>query len=92
MYCRFCGKQIDDDSNFCSQCGGKLTETNKRDSIEKNHESNKLSQNTPTETNGDSSIFGFVLFVSIAVISLVVFIIIMFFPNIRGFINNLFYN
>ena len=27
MYCKFCGKRIDDNSKFCSNCGEKLTET-----------------------------------------------------------------
>lgn len=24
MYCRYCGKQVEDDSEFCPQCGKKL--------------------------------------------------------------------
>ncbi len=29
MYCKFCGKQIDDNSRFCKFCGKKLVETRK---------------------------------------------------------------
>lgn len=27
MYCKYCGKQIDDDSRFCNHCGKPLVET-----------------------------------------------------------------
>ena len=72
MYCRFCGKQIDDDSVFCVHCGKKLTETNKSDSKEQNHKSNNLSQNTTTETDGGSSLWGLWLLLPIFIILLVV--------------------
>lgn len=26
MYCKYCGKQIADDSRFCQECGGKLSD------------------------------------------------------------------
>ena len=29
MYCKYCGKQIDDNSQFCKFCGKKLVETKK---------------------------------------------------------------
>ena len=75
MYCRFCGKQIDDDSVFCVHCGKNLTKTNKSDSKEQNHESNNLSQNTTTETDGDSSLWGLWLLLPIFIIVLLVVII-----------------
>ena len=74
MYCRFCGKQIDDDSVFCVHCEKKLTETNKSDSKEQNHKSNNLSQNTTTETDGGSSLWGLWLLLPIFIILLVVII------------------
>ena len=51
MYCKKCGKQIDDDSAFCVHCGNNINPKNK----EQENEQNKPSQNTPTETDGGSS-------------------------------------
>lgn len=42
MFCRFCGKQIQDDSDFCSYCGQSLTGIH----IEKNTPSMQRSQDT----------------------------------------------
>jgi len=74
MYCRFCGKQIDDDSVFCVHCGKNLTENNKCNPKEQNNESNNPSQNTPTETDGGSSPWGLLLLLPVFIILLVVII------------------
>ena len=74
MYCRFCGKQICDDSVFCVHCGKNLNETNKSDSKEQNHKSNNLLQNTTTDTDGGSSLWGLWLLLPIFIILLVVII------------------
>lgn len=55
MYCKFCGKQIDDDSVFCVHCGKNLTENNKENSEKQNYESNELSQSITTEDEESSS-------------------------------------
>lgn len=28
MFCKYCGKEIDDNSKFCEMCGKELTELN----------------------------------------------------------------
>ncbi len=70
MYCRFCGKQIDDDSDFCVHCGKNITLNNK----EQENEQHKLSKNESTEIKEGTSLWGLWLLLPIFVILLVVII------------------
>ena len=47
MFCKSCGNKIDDDSQFCSYCGTKQSETNKPAVIDSEHyQENPKSFNT----------------------------------------------
>ena len=46
MYCKFCGKRIDDDSKFCSNCGEKVKHTVSSLPEEKKSEYYKKLENT----------------------------------------------
>lgn len=58
MYCKYCGKQIADDSTFCQYCGGKLL-TQQTDDIttveEQSLESNKEKQEIVLTTKEDTA-------------------------------------
>lgn len=50
MFCKSCGKQIDDDSNFCSFCGIKQT-------IELTHQVKSIESSSNQESNNSTSTF-----------------------------------
>ena len=63
MFCKFCGKNIDDDSVFCSYCGKKLikesTITDSISKIESNEEvdtTTKIKSNEETDTSQENDI------------------------------------
>ena len=63
MFCKFCGKSIDDDSVFCSYCGKKLikesTITDSISKIESNEEvdtTTKIKSNEETDTSQENDI------------------------------------
>jgi hypothetical protein len=69
MYCKYCGKKIDDDSTYCSGCGAKLSiavkpESRRRarriiedDAVSDNtaNDTDKLYQGTVDDTSSDTS-------------------------------------
>ena len=45
MYCKYCGKQLSDDSKFCSNCGSQVTfEENGQNSFNYNQQSYQQQQ------------------------------------------------
>lgn len=51
MYCRYCGKKIEDDSVYCKYCGKKLSERNAQTQIQ---EEKKELDKIPSKPNPDS--------------------------------------
>ena len=50
MFCRFCGKELEDNSKFCSYCGNHLDNDENENKIENNYEnSNKSFDNHSTD-------------------------------------------
>ena len=65
MFCKFCGKNIDDDSVFCSYCGKKLikesTITDSISKIESNEEVDTSQENDIENSNPDKKFLSFLL-------------------------------
>lgn len=70
MYCKFCGKQIDDDSAFCAHCGKKIISINN----EQESEQSKSIPSEPTETKKETALWGAWLLLPFFAILLVVII------------------
>lgn len=51
MFCKKCGKENDNDANFCIYCGDKLTAENMNTTIEYNKNSVEIKKNTNDKTN-----------------------------------------
>ena len=62
MYCKFCGKEIDDDSKFCKHCGKQLEE-------------NKITK-VDDNTIDTESISGWSIFVKFLIITFISFLIV----------------
>ena len=54
MFCKYCGKQIDDDSSFCIHCGKNLTDSNQK----QENKRPDLSRKEASEEKEDSSLWG----------------------------------
>lgn len=95
MYCKYCGKKIDDDSTFCSGCGAKLSIAIKGETPKKALKQTKknLPQEDfePTLENimGQFSPFGKVVFLMLCAL-MVVWVAMLtfhiFYPELMGYI------
>ena len=60
MYCRFCGRQIEDDSSFCTYCGKNLSTptTNDSDNKNVNNQNETVVENEETSEEKTSAFVG----------------------------------
>ena len=71
MYCRFCGRQIEDDSSFCTYCGKNLSTptTNDSDNKNVNNQNETVVENEETSEEKTSALKGFfILFIPFIII------------------------
>lgn len=54
MYCRYCGKIIDDSANFCGYCGAKTAKSPDPDSDRTSQKDGRLAGGDPPESLGNS--------------------------------------
>lgn len=59
MYCKYCGKTIDNDSKYCYSCGGNITLPKEKKTLQYFSEFEKYDLSYPKET--DATIYGFTL-------------------------------
>ena len=69
MYCRYCGKIIDDSANFCGYCGAKTAKSPDPDSDRTSQKDGRLAGGDPPESLGNSG-----KMIIAAVITIAVFI------------------
>lgn len=69
MYCKFCGKQIDDDSVFCIHCGESVT-AKKEEPRPSISASNAVAAKEVAEDTGETMMWGLLLFIPIILIIL----------------------
>ena len=71
MYCRFCGRQIEDDSSFCTYCGKNLSTSTTNDNANKNvnNQNETVVENEETSEEKSSALKGFfILFIPFIII------------------------
>ncbi|MBE6132974.1 MAG: zinc ribbon domain-containing protein [Erysipelotrichaceae bacterium] len=71
MYCRFCGRQIEDDSSFCTYCGKNLSTSTTNDNANKNvnNQNETVVENEETSEEKTSALKGFfILFIPFIII------------------------
>lgn len=95
MYCKYCGRKIDDDSTFCSGCGAKLSIAIKADAPVR---ISKPIKKTPSQEDFDPTVknilgqfspFGKVVFIMLCAL-MVVWVAMLtfhiFYPELMGYL------
>lgn len=80
MYCKYCGKQIDDDSKFCNLCGKSLLEHVENNSV--------IPQETKNiECSAKKKKFSFIGAITGLLSSLILFVVLAVFSNTTDYID-----
>lgn len=69
MFCKNCGKEIDDNTKFCMNCGSSVNGDNKKQEDEKNEKVNKILEdiNKDTKKEANHKIFKVVIIIGVII-------------------------
>lgn len=80
MFCKKCGKEIDDNAKFCMHCGNSINEEAKNED-EKNDKVNKILEDINKETKNKSNKKGLKLIIIAIIVLAIIIAIVMFVIN-----------